>query len=83
MDNVKKDIIKAVDKVDDKVTLVDGNVNGNAISLATLATKQDNDRASIKRLEDTAATQKNWNRGLAVVEAGLGTLMVWLGVRDQ
>ncbi len=64
----QKEVLVAVEKVN-------GNVNNLRVDMKGFETKQEIMEKEVGRLQ-------SWRNGLATVEALLGAVAVWLGLRD-
>jgi hypothetical protein len=72
MSQTKTDILDAVEKTN-------GNVQANAVSLATVHTKHEGLDKRVEKVEAVVENQKIWNRGLAAVEAIIAGVLAYLG----
>jgi len=69
-------ILGAIDKVN-------GNVNANNVKLGVVETKLDTHEKRMNGQDKKLDTQKNWTRGLAVIEVAITGLLVAVGIRQE
>ncbi len=80
MNSTKKEIVDAIEKVND-------NVQETNTKVAVVETKLDTHETRMSGIENEVKDQKNinknWNRGLATAQALLGTVLVGLGITRE
>ena len=76
MSTSKKEILAAVEKVND-------NVQKNNATLCVVDSKLTTHEKRMDKQDDKIESQKAWNRGLAAVEVLLASILVALGLRQQ
>ncbi len=80
MDGTKKDILKAVEKVNGHTQDLRVDVGKVQTSLDTHEKRMDGLDTTIEKQDDKIDDQKKWNRGLAVVEGLLVTALAAVGI---
>jgi len=76
MNGTKKEILEAVDKVND-------SVQDNRVAIGKIETKLDTHETRMNGQDKKIEGQKNWNRGLAAVEAAMAAVLVALGIGKE